>query len=181
MTGIVVVFPRIEDARGIRNLLVKSGYSVHAVCTTGAQVINSLENINSGIVICGYKLADMLYSELQEFLPEGVELLLLATRQHLAECDTGTVECLAMPLKAVEFLRTVEEMSARCERMRRRRRERPKERNQEEKELITKAKALLMEKKSMTETEAHKYLQKNSMDSGTNIVEMARMVLTILD
>ena len=37
MTGIVVVFPRMEDARGIRNLLVRSGFSVHAVCTTGAR------------------------------------------------------------------------------------------------------------------------------------------------
>ena len=29
----------------------------------------------------------------------------------------------------------------------------------------------------MTEEEAHRYIQKCSMDSGTNMVEMAKMVL----
>ena len=33
----------------------------------------------------------------------------------------------------------------------------------------------------MTEEEAHRYLQKASMDSGTNMLETAQMVLTIMD
>ena len=44
-------------------------------------------------------------------------------------------------------------------------------------ELIERAKALLMEKKSMTEIHAHIYLQKISMDSGRSIVESAQMIL----
>ena len=32
----------------------------------------------------------------------------------------------------------------------------------------------------MTEADAHRYLQKCSMDSGTNLVETAQMVLTLL-
>ena len=31
----------------------------------------------------------------------------------------------------------------------------------------------------MTEAEAHRYLQKCSMDNGTNLVETAEMVLTL--
>ena len=38
----------------------------------------------------------------------------------------------------------------------------------------------MMERNRMTEPEAHKYLQKCSMDSGTNLVETAQMVLTLL-
>ena len=34
-----------------------------------------------------------------------------------------------------------------------------------------------MEKNGCTEEEAHRYLQKQSMDSGTNLVETAYMVL----
>ena len=34
-----------------------------------------------------------------------------------------------------------------------------------------------MEKNSCTETEVHRYVQKQSMDSGTNLVETAQMVL----
>ena len=32
----------------------------------------------------------------------------------------------------------------------------------------------------MSEEEAHRYLQKSSMDSGTNMVETAEMVLSIM-
>ena len=47
----------------------------------------------------------------------------------------------------------------------------------EEEAIIKEAKALLMERNRMTEEEAHRYIQKCSMDSGTNMVEMAKMVL----
>ena len=73
MTSIIVVFPKIEDARSIRNLLAKSGFSVTAVCSTGAQAINAADSLNDGIVICGYKLPDMMYSEIHEYLPPFFE------------------------------------------------------------------------------------------------------------
>ncbi|MFR2620283.1 MAG: ANTAR domain-containing protein [Clostridia bacterium] len=37
-----------------------------------------------------------------------------------------------------------------------------------------------MARNNMTEEEAHRYLQKSSMDSGTNMVETAEMVLSIM-
>ena len=46
--------------------------------------------------------------------------------------------------------------------------------------LIAKAKALLMERNNMTEAEAHRYIQKCSMDSGTNLVETAQMVISLI-
>ena len=54
-----------------------------------------------------------------------------------------------------------------------------RERSQEEQETIRKAKELLMERHKMTEPEAHKYLQKCSMDSGTGIVETAEMIISL--
>lgn len=180
MTGIVVVFPRPEDARGIKNLLVRSGFTVHAVCTTGAAAINALEDLNDGIVISAYRLTDMMYLELKDCLPKGFVLLLLAARQHLTECETGEdMACLPMPLKVHELVDTVHGLLSRCEAARRRRRETPKIKSAEEAAVIAQAKALLMEKRSMTEMQAHKYLQKCSMDSGRSIVESARMILLL--
>ena len=51
---------------------------------------------------------------------------------------------------------------------------------EEQKAVIAQAKALLMERSRMSEEEAHRYLQKSSMDSGTNMLETAQMVLTIM-
>ncbi|BDF15193.1 ANTAR domain protein [[Clostridium] scindens ATCC 35704] len=46
--------------------------------------------------------------------------------------------------------------------------------------MIRQAKELLMARNNMSEEEAHRYLQKSSMDSGTNMVETAQMVLSIM-
>ena len=39
MINVIVVFPKPEDAKNIRSLLVRNGYHVAAVCTAGAQVL----------------------------------------------------------------------------------------------------------------------------------------------
>ena len=46
--------------------------------------------------------------------------------------------------------------------------------------IIDEAKKLLMNTRNMTEEEAHRFIQKSSMDSGTNMVETAQMVLQIM-
>ena len=66
------------------------------------------------------------------------------------------------------------------ERRKRKQRLKPRERNPEEVALIKQAKEILMNRNHMTEEEAHRYIQKCSMDSGTNMVETAQMVLTMM-
>jgi len=63
---------------------------------------------------------------------------------------------------------------------RRKRKEKQKGRTEEERATINKAKQVLMVRNNMTEEEAHRYIQKNSMDSGVNMVEMAEMILNLL-
>ena len=60
MAGVIVVFPKSDDAKSIRNLLVRNGYDVAAVCTSGAQALSAADRIGSGVVVCGYKYPDML-------------------------------------------------------------------------------------------------------------------------
>ena len=139
MTNIIVVLPKLEEAKGVKNILVRSGFQVTGICTTGTQAISQADGLNDGIVICSYKLADMIYTELHEdLMVEGVE------------------------------------------RRRRKRRMQPKVRNATDEKAIKDAKELLMARNHMTEEEAHRYLQKTSMDSGTNLVETAQMVLSMM-
>lgn len=180
MTNIIVVFPKPEDAISIRNLLARNGFHVAGICSTGAQAISVADELNDGVVICGYKMPDMVYSELHDFLPPGFEMLLVASRHYLSDCLGNDLVCLVMPLKVHELLDTVSMMVGHVERRRRKQREKPGERSGEEKSLLREAKVLLMGRNNMTEEEAHRYLQKCSMDSGTNMVETARMVLTMM-
>ena len=66
MINIIVVLPKPEDAKGIRGLLRKNGFQVNAVCTTGSQALGKIDELNDGIVICGYRLPDMMYCELHD-------------------------------------------------------------------------------------------------------------------
>lgn len=178
MTNIIVALPRLEDAKGIKNILMRGGFRVTGICTTGAQAVAQADGLHGGIVICGYKLTDMVYSELHECLPPGFEMLLIASGHLLSQCAEDGIMCLAMPLKTGELLSTIGMMAENIERRRKAKQE-PKSRNAGEEEAIKKAKSLLMDRNHMSEGEAHRYLQKCSMDSGTNMAETALMVLAI--
>jgi response regulator NasT len=180
VASLIVVFPKIEDGKNIRNLLVRNGYSVAAVCTSGAQVLNYADSLNFGIVVCGYKFADMMYSDLHECLPPNFEMLLLASQHVLSVCNNSDIVCLSMPIKGNDLVNTVDMMVQSMTRKRKKQKLKPRERNDEEKELIKQAKNLLMERNNMNEEEAHRYIQKCSMDSATNMVETAQMVLSIM-
>lgn len=180
MINIIVVLPKQEDARSIRNLLMKNGFQVNGICITGSQALSRLDELNAGLVICSYRLSDMMYSELHACLPKGFEMLLLASRDVLRECAGNDIMCLAMPFKVFDLINTVDMMCQAIERRRRKERQKPRERNTGEEALIAEAKALLMNRNHMSEAEAHRYLQKCSMDSGTNLVETAQMVLAMM-
>ena len=180
MTNIIVVLPKAQDAMGIKNILVRNGFQVTGVCTTGAQAISQADGLNDGIIICSFKLADMVYSELYDYMPHGFEMLLIASDRLLSECRGDGIVCLSMPLKANDLISTVGMMCEGIQRRRRKVRLKPRVRSAEEEADIKEAKELLMARNHMTEEEAHRYLQKCSMDSGTNMVETARMALSML-
>ena len=87
MVNIIVVFPKLEDAKNIRNLLARNGYSVIGVCCTGAQVLQIIDNLEDGIVICGYRFNDMMYADLRESLTSSFQMLLVASMHILESCD----------------------------------------------------------------------------------------------
>jgi two-component system, response regulator PdtaR len=161
--------------------LVRNGYDVSGVCTNGAQAINMVNELDEGIVFCGYRLSDMYYSELHDYLPKGFQMLLIASATKLDECMNNEIVCLGMPIKTMDLISTIEMMTYNYNRQKKKRKEKPKQRSEEEKETIYKAKTLLMSRNKMTEEEAYRYMQKTSMDNGTNLVETAEMILTLAE
>lgn len=180
MANIVVLFPKLEDAKSIRNLLTRRGYPVSSVCTSGAQALAAADHLGSGIIVCGYKFPDMIYEELYENVAPAFEMLLVASARALSGGVREGVVGVTMPLKAQELLESLEMIVSSQERRRRRKKTIPPKRSERERKLIDDAKALLMERNHMTEEEAHRYLQKTSMDSGTNMAETAEMLFSLM-
>ena len=181
MTNIVVAFSRRENAVNIRNILTRSGIEVSAVCLTGAKVLQHAEMWSRGIIICGSRMQDMPYTELKELLPDGFDMLLIASSDRWIDTLPDGVIGLPSPLKVYDLVNTLEMMCQAQESRMKKRRETARVRSVGENHIIAQAKALLMERNGMSEVEAHRYLQRASMESGRNMTETAQMVLTVME
>ena len=110
-SSIVIALPKIDDAKKIRTILNRHGFSVAAVCSTASTALASMSELDGGILICGYKLTDRYYRDVLEDIPSYFEMLLLASGRVIAEAPTSvlTVE---MPMKVSDLVNTVDMMHA---------------------------------------------------------------------
>ena len=125
-------------------------------------------------VICGFKLPDEPAEALFEDLPPTCSMLIVAVQGMLDLCQNDDIFRLASPVRRGDLVASVRlllQMGHRLEKF-----VRP-QRSQEEEELIQSAKELLMDRNGMTEEQAHRFLQKKSMDSGVKMAQTARLVL----
>ena len=106
-SSIVIALPKIDDAKKIRTILNRHGFSVAAVCSTASTALASMSELDGGILICGYKLTDRYYRDVLEDIPSYFEMLLLASGRVIAEAPTSvlTVE---MPMKVSDLVNTVD-------------------------------------------------------------------------
>lgn len=179
--NVIVVFPKLENGKNIKRILLQSGFDVKAVCTTGAQALQHIQELSGGIVVCGHHFADMMYEELHEYLPPEFEMLLVASADVCDTRERQDIICLKMPLKIHELVQTVQMMAGELTRRNRKYKKIPKKRSEEEEAVLRGAKELLMARNQMTEDQAHRYLQKRSMDNGTGMVETAEMILSLMN
>ena len=98
MANVIVAFSRQENARNIRNILVKSGFHVVSVCTSGAQILSAAEELDRGVVVGGGKFPDMVYGEVCRMLPEEFSTLfesaVVTGRASMVEDEAQKVEVL---------------------------------------------------------------------------------------
>lgn len=174
MDRIIVAFANEEAQRRILRLLESDGYTPAACCPTGAEVIRTVHKLGSATVVCGFKLRDMTASDLAADLRGIAVLLVVSSAANLDFCEGENLQKLATPASRSDFfaslslLRQFEEKHLHHP---------PPQRRKEEQELIRRAKELLMDINRMTESEAHRFLQKRSMDTGLKMYETAQFII----
>ena len=178
MSIVIVVLPKLEDAKKVRKILISHGFSQVFACATASAALQEANQHSHGLVISGYRLKDMYYVELADCLPRYYELVLMGSTATVQEVEAGILS-LTTPLKVYDLVNTVEMVLRQMER-RIKKEKKPKKRSEQEENFIKNAKSLLMERNNLTEEEAHRYIQKCSMDNATNMVETAQMILTLL-
>jgi response regulator NasT len=134
--------------------------------------------MGGGIVVCGYRLSDMTATDLAFNLNGSAHLLVIAPPEQLDFCEGDNIFRLQTPTTradvnaSVRMLEQMEQMQLR---------KTLPQRDETEKAIVAQAKALLMDKHRMTEPEAHKYIQRKSMESGVKMADTARKILQSVD
>lgn len=174
MARIVVAFTGEEPRRKTVRLLAAEGMEAAAVCTSGAEVIRMVRQMGSGVVICGFRLRDMTADALAADLRGVAAVLTVAKASFLELCGGENLFKLPVPASRSEFFAALGLMldfeAAHL-------RHPVSQRREEDQRLIRRAKELLMEVNRMTEEEAHRFLQKRSMERSVKMVETARWVI----
>lgn len=168
MDRIIVVFANEEARRRIRSLLDAGGFRADAVCSSGAEAIRAVRTLGGGVVVCGFRLGDMTANHLGADLLGLAALLVVSSAGNLDLCEGENLYKLASPVSRADFFAMLDLLF----------RKRPsRKRGEEDKALIQRAKEILMDVNRMTEAEAHRFLQKRSMDTGARLTDTAQAVI----
>ena len=172
---VIVAFEGDSNNAKIREILESEGEFSCLVCRSAAEVKRAAHKQHRSLVVCGFKLADETCENLFHDLPDGCFMLMIGPQARLELSETEGIFKLQSPARRGELLASVR-MLAQFQRYIPREKG-PAKRDEEKQRLIAQAKAVLMDRHGMTEEQAHRFLQKQSMDNGAKLTDTARLVL----
>ena len=85
--NIIVAFAKTKDIQTFKSILSRGGYDGVTTATSGVQALSAMDDLGSGVIICGYRLTDMLYSELLPDLPPYFKMMMIASAEHAPSGD----------------------------------------------------------------------------------------------
>ena len=173
MRQVIVAFERPSDCERVKEILESSGELSCLVCHSGSQVKSAVHKLHLELVVCGFKLSDESCESIYYDLPQHCVVLMVAPPTQLELCAGTDIFKLPTPARRSELLTSVRMLMQLIQH----RDYAPAHRSREERELVEQAKQMLMEHSGMTEEEAHRFLQKQSMDRGARMTDTARQVL----
>ena len=174
MDRIIVAFASEKSQSQITRLLESGGIYPAGCCLSGAEAIRMVWNLGSAVVVCGFKLRDMTAEELASDLRGIGAVLVIASPAHLDFCTGENLFKLAVPASRADLfasLQLLQDFESRSL-------QHPGGAAPgDEPRLVRQAKELLMDVHHMTEAEAHRFLQRRSMNTGLKLTEIARLIL----
>lgn len=98
--------------------------------------LSQVHQLDSGVVICSYRIRDMHYTQLAEYLPDYFDMLLLASTSELESAPHDMVT-LTYPIRPNDLASTVEMMLTQLDRRLRKRKSQPKRERNRNRTILT--------------------------------------------
>lgn len=174
MERVILAFSKTETAYKIKTMLDGSGYDVCAVCRSKAELLRIAADFDEALVIMGYKLPDAVADEVMEDLQCSYKLMSIVKAERQNEITNQDIFVVTLPINRQTLINSIETFVGIIERQKHR-----TKRTDEENKIIENAKVYLMENHMMTEEQAHRFIQKRSMDTGAKFIDTAKQILSI--
>lgn len=167
MKKIIVVHPVKETAMAIKALIEKGGFYVSHICALASSALEISQSLDNGVIVCPFVMKDMSASDMALRLPHDFDVIALS--KSGSEQYMGNMITMPIPVNVDDFLKTIGILCQSASGF--------TKRSKTQEEYISKAKGVLMTVKNMTEPQAHKFLQSESMKTRKNIVQIAMNIL----
>ncbi len=170
MARIVVASAAEESREKLSQLLASSGFAVFRCCASGSELRRTINECEDGVVVLMGLLPGCKPDELQWDYGDRIQILLIAKPLVLESCEAPEIFRLPLPLSSQALVGAVQ-MLSQLHQMRLPRRAGT------EKEMVERAKRLLMKQHGITEPEAHRTLQQYAMNHGVRMADYAAQIL----
>lgn len=188
--AIRVLVGSINDkvAKQLGKFLIENGIRFMGSTTDSYDLLRRAHTVYPDLVIVDYKMKGMNGYELAEVLiSKGtcpvIALVKAEEKHHFVNISQeATFVAITKPLKRQLFLNTIEMLIKTSKSIHKLEKEvRSLKSKDNERETINKAKKLLMEHMHLTEDEAHRKIQKQSMDKGIAKIKIADAIILMYE
>ena len=177
---IIIALSNIETGSKLKSLLIQEGYDVMGLCTSGNELIRLVMQYSPDLVLVGYKFKDMSLLDVYETLVDVTSFLAIVNEPYRSFIEEDTdIYCIGTKISNTLLINAIDLIFQGKKRIKKLRDKVEKlEHTLEDRKLIEKAKGKLMLTSGITETEAFRYMQKISMDSGRRMKDIASLILS---
>ncbi len=170
MTKITVAFADKKLAEAIASILSPQGYEVFRICTSAAEVLRAFSVCEDGLLITGFRLSDKTVESLLNDLNEKIQILVLDKSEMLELIESRRIFRLQLPIRKEALLSSVEILvQLHYQKL--------PHRTGSQADAVAKAKEILMNRYDMSEEQAHRFLQKTSMQQGIKMSAAAEYII----
>ena len=166
--GVIVALQNLDTAEKIGSLIVESGYRVLATCNSGHDLIRKCMAMAPEIVIISYNT-----------LADNCSFLAIVNETYRSFVQEQTdIFCITNPISKGILISSLDLICQSNKKVSKLKEKVNKlETTMEERKIIERAKGILMERENLTEREAFRIIQKNSMDTGSKMIDVAGNII----
>ncbi|GHU50498.1 hypothetical protein AGMMS49975_01660 [Clostridia bacterium] len=159
MGEVIIAFSGEEVVRRVYTILDSAGIKVFRACSSKFELFDALAHIDRAVVVTGFKLSgetvSQIYDDVHEHAGRQCGFVAITTPEQRDLIENENILVLTTPVSKYELVRSVGMFGG----------------------VVEEAKNILINWYYMSESQAHRYIQKLSMDSGTKLEEVAKTII----